>query len=1043
MTKTSKKNRSLSTTLTYALLAIILMVLLITGGFQIFLLFTTQSKVILSNQHLIAEKGSSSVANFIQQKFKIIETGVSFADLENRSAKKNLKLIETLLAQDPSFRNILMLDSTGKNLAKVSRQSSIALDNFQNNLKQSQFLFRHIKAKQNYISPVSIDKMSNEPLITIAVPILNLLKDYKGAVIAEVNLKFMWNLVNELQTGDTGETYVVNRNGTLLAGKDAGRVIRGETVEHIDVVYEFINSTAVSNKNIIDVYKGISGDQVVGQYISLGEPDWAVVTEMSFKESYKDVFRAILISVGIILMIAASGIFIGIRIARRLSAPIVELSDTATLIANGEMELTVPVKGPYEIAMLADSFNHMTQQLIQKINDLDGQIHVRKQTEKELQNAGNYIKNIINSMSSILVSVDVEGKVTQWNEEAEQQTGIMQKDAIGNPLDHVLPHVENEMDKITKAVTTLKKQSIPKRKRYKKDTLIYENIEIYPLITGSIEGAVIRVDDITEQAQLEQKKKAEELLKQRAEAAERANQAKSDFLANMSHEIRTPMNGVIGMIELLMDTALNVEQRRFAQTVQSSANSLLGVINDILDFSKMEAGKLDLEILDFNLQLLMDDVAKILAFKAMEKDVEIICFVDNDVPVFLQGDPGRVRQVLTNLIGNAVKFTSHGEVIINASLVSLADDCAKIRFSIKDTGIGIPRDKLDILFEKFTQVDTSTTRKFGGTGLGLSISQQLSKMMGGEIGVNSVEGEGSEFWFTACFTVQSNDSIGILPSVDLKDKRILVVDNNQTSREVIAGYLNAENARYDLTANGTEALAVLDESIKVNDFFDASIFDMHIPGMDGVELARKVWADGRFPNMKIMLLTTTGKIGDARQFEDIGFNAYVSKPVRKFEMIEVLSQMLDDSNVPKSSKGILTRYSAHETIKSISEINAKILLAEDNIVNQKVTEGFLKKLGLKADIVSNGKQAIEALEKINYDLVLMDIQMPEMGGIEATEKIRNMNSKVKNRDIPIIAMTANAMQGDREKYLAIGMNDYIAKPIRLNTVNAILRKWLS
>jgi PAS domain S-box-containing protein len=695
-----------------------------------------------------------------------------------------------------------------------------------------------------------------------------------------------------------------------------------------------------------------------------------------------------------------------------------------------------------------------------------------KKAENALRESESRLRVITDSAQDAILMMNQEGSVSFWNPAAERILGYTSGEAIGQDLHSlIVPPRYHEAHKAAFPAFQQTGLGSAVGKTLDLNALRKDGKEIPVQLSLSaiqINGgwhAVGILRDITaqklaEKNLLETNRQLEEATlkaNQMAVKAEMASIAKSEFLANMSHEIRTPMNGVIGMTGLLLDTELNEEQRRYAEIVRASGESLLGLINDILDFSKIEAGKLDLETLDFDLQSLLDDFAATMAVRTHNKGLELICAADPGVPTLLSGDPGRLRQILTNLTGNAIKFTHQGEVAVRVEVVHNSSSSATIanreplqcdpvflRFSVRDTGIGIPKDKIGILYDKFTQLDASTTRKYGGTGLGLAISKQLIELMGGEVGVKSEEGKGSEFWFTARFGRQvARDVAVIIPAADLAGVRTLIVDDNATNREILTTRLKSWGMRPYEAQDGPVALMALHKAMEENDPFRIAVIDMQMPEMDGEELGRAIKADSRLAGTRLVMLTSLGTRGDARHFQEIGFAAYATKPIRQEELKGVLSQTLAKRGGKNThARFIATRHTVRETLNLFAGRKARILLAEDNITNQQVALGILKKLGLKADAVANGREAITALKTIPYDLVLMDVQMPEMDGLEATHQIRNPQSAVRNHQIPIIAMTAHAMQGNRERYLKAGMNDYVSKPVAPKALAEAIARWL-
>ncbi|HZR84975.1 MAG TPA: response regulator [Candidatus Binatia bacterium] len=633
--------------------------------------------------------------------------------------------------------------------------------------------------------------------------------------------------------------------------------------------------------------------------------------------------------------------------------------------------------------------------------------------------------------------VGADGRFLRVNRALCEMVGRDEDELLGTDFQHIThpDDLEADLAELRRALAgEIDSYEMEKRYFHRRGHVVWVllGVQIVRDLAGRPLYFVSQIQDISE------RKRVEEELRLAKEAAEAASRAKGDFLAQMSHEIRTPINGVIGMTSLLLETDLSPDQRDYAQTVRESAATLLTIINDILDFSKIEAGKLDLEVIDLDVRSVVNGVVQLLAEKARAKDVGLAASVGFDVPRTLRGDPVRLRQVLTNLVDNAIKFTAHGDVRVQVGVASDAREAVVLRFDVRDTGIGIPEQARDRLFQAFSQADGSTTRKYGGTGLGLAISRRLTELMGGEIGLDSELGKGSTFWFTARLARTVAETAGAAAD-GLPGLRALVVDDSPTVRMDLVAKLANLGIAARSAPDGESALARLREALARDECYDLAILDLQMPGMDGIELARRIRSESELASLPLVLHTGFSERCHAEEARAAGISAYLLKPVQPADLAACLRKVVR----ARSGGGEVRQLLAAPPLRPApARDSLRILVAEDNPVNQKVARHMLERLGHTADIVASGREALLALESSHgggYDLILMDCQMPDMDGFATTREIRRREGD--RQHTPIIAMTAYAMQGDRERCLAAGMDDYIAKPVKPDTLDSILRVW--
>jgi PAS domain S-box-containing protein len=667
--------------------------------------------------------------------------------------------------------------------------------------------------------------------------------------------------------------------------------------------------------------------------------------------------------------------------------------------------------------------------------------HVAKRTA-ELTRQRDFAMQVMNAMGQGLTVATIDGTFEYVNPAYAAMVGYATQDLIGKTPYDVTFDEDHEI-----LAAARKRRQVSETNIYETRLKRADGTPLYVLVTGvplfqdgKLSGSIAVVTDLTE------RKQAEAAVAQARDQAIQASQLKSEFLATMSHEIRTPMNGIIGMSELLLDTPLNGEQKEYAQIVEGEAHSLLNIINDILDFSKIEADKLALEIIDLEVHEVVEGLVESMVMKAREKNLTLMSYVAPEIPPSLMGDPNRLRQILANLVGNAVKFTESGEIVVRTILEQVTNGHVDLRFEIRDTGIGIPPEALENLFQPFVQADGSITRKYGGTGLGLAISKRLAEMMGGQIGIESIVGEGTTFWFT----IRAERKLGVemiqpSPMEDFQAMNLLIVDGNQTHGEIICSYLESWGISAETVSDGRQALKKLASGPLAAASYDAAIIDLLLPGTDAIALAQQILQENLLEQKRIIALTSLDERTRRKQALEAGFSGYLNKPVRQSDLMDILMRLFRPSDV-ESPQVVETTPEEKPISLSLSEtgslrLGRLILLVEDNPINQKLAMIQLEKLGFVAHLATNGQEAVEAVQRLPYGLVLMDCQMPVMDGFAATRAIRKMEITEGNR-VPIVAITANAMKGDEEKCLAAGMDGYISKPVKSDDLRRILDKWL-
>src|SRR5580704_2363689 len=765
------------------------------------------------------------------------------------------------------------------------------------------------------------------------------------------------------------------------------------------------------------------------------------------------------ISVVVILFSILATYVVSSRLLRLITEPILHLAQVAARVtAKEDYALRALPRGEDEVGALIGSFNQMLERIQERDAALQGakselelrvqartrelqlEVNERMRAEEALSEERKILRALIDNVPDFMYVKDLECRFLVANLSVARQMGAKTpEELLGKndfdfyPSEIATTFYEDEQRVIRSGQPEVNREEAGLDSQGNASQIMTTQVPLRDK-NGRVTGLVGIGRDITHL------KKVQEEMQNAREAAEAASRAKSEFLANMSHEIRTPLNGVMGMTDLALETDLTQEQREYLETVKMSGDSLLTVINDILDFSKIEAGKIDLEALDFDLRDSLESTLKTLAVRADEKGLELLGEVAPEVPEVVRGDSSRLRQIVVNLVGNAIKFTDRGEIAVKVQVEGTEGSDCICRFTVADTGVGIPEDKRELIFKPFSQADTSTTRKYGGTGLGLTISTRLVQMMRGKIWVESELGRGSQFHFTVRLEAADAKEIKlgtIAPPELLRGVKVLVVDDNRTNRRILEGMLLRWHMKPTPVDCAAAALAQLSSALEAGEPYPLILTDMHMPEMDGFALIEQIRQRPELSAATIMMLTSAGHRGDAARCQELGVAAYLLKPIRQSELREAVARVLG-AREQEGAIPLITRFSLQETREPDAYL--RVLLVEDNLVNQRLAVRLLEKRGHRVAVAASGLEALLALEKESFDLVLMDVQMPVMDGLEATAAIRE-KEKATGLHQAVVALTAHAMKGDREKCLASGMDGYLSKPIRPQELDQLLETY--
>lgn len=962
-------------------------------------------------------------------------------------------IIEDALRSTDGFLVISIADPEGRILTSTSN------DQLEKNVSEEPAFQAGLKRRH-----LGEPRFEDGVFVTsVAAPALTNDQELLGVVLVDLDVTPLFEILTDTEgLGETGEVLVgtrVDSDVHYLFGSRKGTIRRASlgTVRPMAAAIGGATQSEVTDYAGIEVlvhYRPI-------EYQPLDYQPWGLIAKMDVAEAYEplETFRRTRIQIQ--LGLVALGLAGSFWLSRRMTRPICDLTQTATAVASGDLATQVVVTSDDEIGTLGHTFNAMTRELQstyatledrvrQRTAELQSEIARREEIQNELEQNAERIKRIIDTANDAFISMDASGQIVEWNPQAQAMFGWSRDEVLKLSVSEtIIPESfrEKHQEGLNKFLAT--REAVLLNRRLELTALRRDGSEFPVEITITPqrlgENFVFNafLHDIT------QRKLDEQTLHEARESAEAANKSKSEFLANMSHEIRTPMNGIIGMGELLAGTRLEPVQRDYLNMVRQSADSLLRLLNDILDFSKIEAGKLELETIPFSLRDCIGNTGHTLASRASDKGIELACRIAPEIPDILIGDPGRLRQILVNLAGNAIKFTEDGEVVVEVNPVSTLSvqkttsgiqhngECIELRIDVRDTGIGIPVEKQKSIFDAFGQADASTTRRYGGTGLGLAISTQLVEMMNGSIDVDSKVGVGTTFSFTVRFHVSAEQKLRP-PSelAELRGMSVLIVDDNATNRRILCEILESWKMRPTAVESGDAGLEYVQQARANGEAIPLVLLDCMMPSMDGFEFAKRLRETVPEDECTVIMISSGIQAGDTERCQQLRIARCMPKPVMHSELLNTIlsgihseQPFTEQSNEPETDSTVEPR---------------RILLVEDGLINQRVATEFLIQRGHQVVVAGDGKLALEAIDREPFDIVLMDVQMPVMDGFAATKAIRRKEEGTA-RHLPIIAMTANAMKGDRERCLEAGMDDYIAKPVEAarlyEAVESVSARW--